>query len=107
MKWSVLFSVAAFGLAVSSPGAYARSCKEVRNLYDHALAPKAYAVSSNGMCGYWTASFQNELTLDEAKRRAVQWCESARGTNCHVVSYDGSDYREKLRASSRGGVGQQ
>lgn len=60
-----------------------RNCAQLREAYEKATPPKAWAVSADGFCG--SASRQSANTLEQAKARAVEYCAAAGGKNCKVM----------------------
>jgi len=60
-------------------------CQQAFGRYERAAAPKAFAQSSNGSCGWQTATGQIRTTA-EIEARAVAQCQQNGGQNCRVVA---------------------
>jgi hypothetical protein len=77
------FAALFFFAATLPADAQRRNCAQLREAYEKAVPPKAWAVSADGFCG--SASRQSANTLEQAKARAIEYCAAAGGKNCKVM----------------------
>ncbi len=76
-----LISPAAF----AAPAGLNADCLRQYDLYVSKPAPKAFAVSSNGYCGWAWRSVSSPAEFEKAKNMALGYCMQYAGTKCQVV----------------------
>ena len=83
----LLFAGCFMALACSAASAaqtgLSEDCKKVYKQYFSAKAPKAFARGQNNTCG-WKGPGGN-VTLNQAKQRAIDFCKAYGGAGCRVV----------------------
>ncbi len=95
MRTSWVLAASMVALFASSGNSYARSCGEVLQLYNAGPAPKAYAASASGKaCGYATANTTS--SFEDAKSKAVMFCQQSRGLGCRVTHTQGGSAKPVL-----------
>ena len=88
MRTTILFATALVALiACISAEVKAdenQGCKKDRATYEAGRAPKAWVTSDNGHCAFMTA--KTASSVEDAKRRALAFCQQHQGQNCRVVA---------------------
>lgn len=71
--------------AFAAPAGLGPKCMKIYNTYAGKSAPKAFAVSDNGYCGWASRKKSTDAELELAKKKAIGFCMQAAGTDCRVV----------------------
>jgi hypothetical protein len=80
-------AIAALILTAQDVPAFAIGCSQPWSSYESLPAPKAWATSSNGHCGY--ASGRISSSLADAKAKALDQCRRAGGVGCTITQSEG------------------